>query len=233
MQWDKLIKENFKEEALHFILEEALKVGFGSLSKTDIEVVLFSTLLKFGDDRLKSDYELSKVLMITPRRVQSLKEKASLKYTKITRNEAIEYFLQKLSKARLNQRYVEIPIGDLAVKNELEALLDQYDILQHTQLNVKIFKLRIDDLFMMISLLGFNNQIDAKTIESDIRKDLKEKSKEIATLLGQVEFKHKEPPLSIVKKIIQSQGFNVAKELFPVLLKSSDYAMRFIENLPI
>lgn len=233
MRFDHLIENDHKAEALNFILEESLKIGFGSLGKTDLEVILFLAILKYGPTETLNDYALFKSLQITSRKVQSLKEKASLKYTKITREEAIEYFLAKLSKARLSDRFVEIPIGDAAVKNELEALLDENDILSHTQLNTKIFKLRLDDLFLMISVLSMDEHVDPNQLEKEINKDLKNKSKAIEKLLGKVEVSSQHSILNVLKRLIQIKGMTAVKEYFPVLAQSSVYALRFIENWPL
>ena len=90
-----IINEN-KLAALDFIFENALKSGFGTLSKTELDTILFAAIMEFGDKSSTTDLELSKYLKITQRRVQSLKEKVSVKYIPLSKTEAIDLFIEQL-----------------------------------------------------------------------------------------------------------------------------------------
>ena len=68
----------------------------------------------------------------------NLKEKVSVKYMPITRKEAIEKFTEKAASAKLEENYLDIPVFDVAVKNEIEAILNDHSIMLYSQLNPKI-----------------------------------------------------------------------------------------------
>lgn len=171
-----LIKNNRNSEALDFILENAFRSGFGTLSKTELDAILFAALMKYGDSNSLTDLELSKYLKITQKRVQNLKEMVSVKYIQITRIEAIEKFISKLEFAKKNDIYIDIPIRDVAVRNEMLGILDENDILLHSQLNTKIFRVRIDDLLELSILLQAISENESSS--SDLRNQVIEKLKE-------------------------------------------------------
>ena len=159
---DNPVSEGSEKEALKFIFSNCFKSGFGTLSKTEIDLILFCAVWQFSSLDDKSDYSLSKYLQITQQRVRNLKEKSSVKYIGFKREKAISIFSEKISFAKIHDIYFDIPINDIRVKNEVEAILGENDILLHTQLNPKIFRIRIDD-FIEIAI----------TIEKQAHKDVK------------------------------------------------------------
>ena len=106
----------------------------------------------YSDEGNLSEYALSKYLQITPQRIRNLKEKASIKYSYLKREIAIAIFMSKTNDINVDDKYIDIPVYDAAVKTELEAILDENSILLYTQLNPKIFRLRLDD-FMEVTIL--------------------------------------------------------------------------------
>lgn len=145
------ISSGSEKEALEFILTNCFRSGFGTLSKTEIDLILFTAILKYSDKKNISEYELSKYLQITQQRIRNLKEKASVKYLVISKEDAIKRFVSmaKFGKTR-DILYFDIPISDIRVKNELEAILVQENILDYSNLGPKIFSIRIDDFFELI-----------------------------------------------------------------------------------
>ncbi len=176
---DNIISANSKNEALDFIMSNCFKSGFGALSKTDIDLILFTAILKYSDDNKKSDFELSKYLQITQQRIRNLREKASVKYPTLTRSEAIDEFLEKCEFSKVEETYIDIPINNIVIKNEIEAMLDDANILLHSQLNPKIFRLRINDFYELSILLELynNKNLKKKDIEQKIIKQIKTKAK--------------------------------------------------------
>jgi len=170
------INNDQKNEALDFILENAFRSGFGMLNKSELDSILFAALMKYVDKNSLTDLELSKYLQITQRKIQNLKEKVSVKYLQITREEAIEEFISKLESAKKDDIYIDIPIRNIAVKNEIEGILDENDILLHSQLNTKIFRVRIDDLLELSILLQAN--MEKETLSDDIRNQVIERLRE-------------------------------------------------------
>ena len=71
------IIEGQEKDALEFILSNSFKSGFGTLSKTELDLILFTAVLKFSDQKNYSELALSKYLQITQQRIRNLKEKSA------------------------------------------------------------------------------------------------------------------------------------------------------------
>jgi hypothetical protein len=155
------VVEGKETEFVDFITHYLFKQGFGVLSKSEIDLLFFASILKFDDTLGKSDYELSKYFQISQARIRALKEKLSVKYEVIDLPTAIDHFQEKLEFARIDEPFIEIPINDIAVRNALVSLLDENNILIKSELNPKNFKLRIEDLFEL--LLVFERKLSKKT----------------------------------------------------------------------
>lgn len=168
-----------EKEAIEFLFSNCFKSGFGTLSKSEIDLILFTTILKYSSHSNKTDYSLSKYLQITQNRIRSLKEKVSVKYLSISKEEAINIFVKNSEFAKIEDKYIDIPINDIAMKNELEAILDDKNILMHYQLNPKIFRIRIDDFLELIIQFELINSTGKK--ESDIEKRIINALKKIAS----------------------------------------------------
>ena len=227
------------EEALHFILENAFRSGFGTLSKTELDLILFTTLVKYGGRRGMSDHELSKYLQITSRRVQSLRERASVKYLSITRAEAIERFVDKSASARIDGLYVDIPIGDVAVRNEIEAMLEENNVLLHSQLNPKIFRIRIDDFVEIV--IQIEAEQDAGESADKVRERLVKALKQRAAAGDELGKALRDAPgsgvltLAALKKAVLkgglSFGISALASLIPGGTIVAELAKRLIENV--
>jgi hypothetical protein len=159
-----------KCELFDFILNEYLKGGFGSMNKSDIDVLVYAVLQKSGMDKL-SDYNTSIELGLTKQRVRALQEKYSVKYDVIEDKEAIKKFQEKLKHAKIEGSYIDIPIQDIALKNYLEAKLDDNNLLLQKQLNSNIFRLRSDDLLSFIDILEPEKEVAKDVIEEIIKRE--------------------------------------------------------------
>lgn len=212
------INNDQKDEALDFILENAFRSGLGTLNKSELDSILFDALMKYGNKNSLTDLELSKYLQITQRKIQNLKEKVSVKYLQITREEAIEEFISKLESAKKDDIYIDIPIRNIAVKNEIEGILDENDILLHSQLNTKIFRVRIDDLLELSILLQAN--MEKETLSDDIRNQVIERLREQNSKLSDIN-----------QNILTAEDTEVVSDFKSKLLKSGvDAGLELIRN---
>lgn len=223
-------KEKAKSEALNFILKNAFKSGFGTLSKSELDLILFAAIMKFGCDDY-TDLQLSKYLQITQRRISNLKEKVSVKYSLIDTKDAIKCFIEKLEFAKKSDTYIDVPIADVAVKNEIEGILDKYNLLLHSQLNQKIFRIRIDDLFELLLILQSEDQSDIKYLDlreialSSLRKNtevLKKIEMEIST---EDKKGHK-----FKNKLLKS-GVDIGLEVLKEIIPGGGVALKAVEIL--
>lgn len=137
---------SLSHEALTFIYENVLKSGLGAVNKGELEVILFSALMLYSDWKSKTDLELSKELGVTQSKVRSLREKASLRYIKLTLDEALASFAECIMNGEtdVTGTYLEVLIPDIAVQKEIEGLLKNKRILYKKQLNTMIIQIRLD-----------------------------------------------------------------------------------------
>lgn len=226
------IKEENKSAALEFILKNAFKSGFGTLNKSELDLILFAAIMKFGYDG-DTDLQLSKYLQITQRRISNLKEKVSVKYSLIDNKKAIKYFFEKLEFAKKSDTYIDVPIADVAVKNEVEGILDKYNLLLHSQLNQKIFRIRIDDLFEL--LLIFQSEEQSDIPYDDFRKKVLSNLKNNTEVLKKIEMEvSSEGTIGhrFKNKLLKSGvdiGLEILKEVIPgggIALKAVDILIK-------
>ena len=226
------IKEENKSAALEFILKNAFKSGFGTLNKSELDLILFAAIMKFGYDG-DTDLQLSKYLQITQRRISNLKEKVSVKYSLIDNKKAIKYFIEKLEFAKKSDTYIDVPIADVAVKNEVEGILDKYNLLLHSQLNQKIFRIRIDDLFEL--LLIFQSEEQSDIPYDDFRKKVLSNLKNNTEVLKKIEMEvSSEGTIGhrFKNKLLKSGvdiGLEILKEVIPgggIALKAVDILIK-------
>ena len=134
-----------ERDFVDFITHYLFNQGFGDLSKSEIDLLFFASILKFDDTVGKADNKLSKYFQICQAWIRALKERLSVKYSVIDLSTEIYHFQEKLEFARIDEPFIEITINDIAVRNALVSLLDENNILIISELNPKNFKLRIED----------------------------------------------------------------------------------------
>lgn len=226
------IKDDKKAEAFDFIIDNAFRSGFGTLSKTELDSILFAGLMKFGEKQDITNLELSKVLQITQRRIQNLRESVSVKYLQINAEEAIDEFIDKLEYAKRDDKYIDVPINDVAVKNEIEGILDKNNILLHSQLNPKIFRIRIDDLMEIIILFETIRDVNLKL--EDIKQNIIEKVKASDDILLDkygIEFHNDDEIYPTLKDKLLKSGVDISLELIKLLIPGGGVAAIIIDKL--
>ncbi len=130
-----------------------------------------------------------------------------MKYLPINEKEAVEKYIEKLSYARKDGKYIDVPINDIAEKNAIEGLLDEQNMLLHSQLNSKTFRILIDDLLGVVLLFESDVAQEDKTIESlqqEIIGNLKSQQGELEGIEGKIDIsKDKKIPESLKVKLLQ------------------------------
>ena len=175
-----------KEKIFDILSEKYYKNNFGTFSKADCDLLMFSFYIEKmvrdnSDDNnvvnynICSDYTIAKELGITPQKVRNLKIKKQLVYP-IT-------FDWKKSLASLlkNARYdddtkkITLMIPDPNLLYEIEAFLEEHGGYICTQLNKKLLQVRVEYFFELAVLCEEKKNQD-KIIKA-IKKELKEKNK--------------------------------------------------------
>jgi len=173
---DTIISDTNKafEEFIKYYFE----AGFGTLTKSDIDLLVFYIVCNYTNYRSDSDFDLAKKLQITPQRVRFLHEKSAMKYYDFTKNELtlISSFLDKCQKASPDGIYVDIPVNDPKIKYLIENLLASNDIILHSQLNSRICRLKYNDFITLLYLIQNKYiELDFSDNINGLTKKLKEK----------------------------------------------------------
>jgi hypothetical protein len=223
--------EKDKALAFDFILKEYYKSGFASLNKSDIDLLFFSTLLKFGNIENKSDYELSKLLQITQSRIRNLKVKNALKYAPLHFNEIENVFLEKAKFARLESdlKRISIPIYDPNIYIELENLIEKENGFVEAQLNPKIFTIRIDQFFSLLLVFqSIHEKRSLKEIKKEYLAQLQVLQKEVSEYHKELK---KEPILSFkdLQKKLLDKGFEYSFKLIADLIPGGTYIKKLTD----
>ena len=161
---------NEKIEAFNKIAINYFNKNFGSLSKSDLDVLMFSEYIEhcinYGMDY--SDYYLSKELGITQNRIRSLKEKKELKYP----HEGFDWrngLVEPLKTAKYDKyaHTVKMIIPDVNVQIEFRNFVESNGWYDEYSLNKKL---------SVIPISGF---IDIFGSNIDFKDDVKEHIKEV------------------------------------------------------
>ena len=120
-----------KAEAFDKLAERFYNKNFGSMSKSDIEVLMFSVYIdrileKEGDDNFAkySDYTLSKELGITQSKVSNLKVKKQMQYP-YESFDWRESFSRVIKNARYENNKIKIQIPDINLFNEIKNAIEE------------------------------------------------------------------------------------------------------------
>ncbi len=178
-----------KAKAFDLIAEKYYCMNFGSLSKGDLDVLMFSIfidkILDEGPSNFSSysDYRLSKQLGITQARISNLKVKKELQYP-YQNFDWRKSFLSISDRAIPENGKIKLLIPDknlyLEVKNAIEEMGGFVEI----QLTPNL--LQVDLAFFLDLILA----IDDKNTRDDVKNQIKEK---IVKISKDVEFVNRQP----------------------------------------
>lgn len=129
------------------IASEFFDKNFGSMSKADLETLLFSEYIEHCIKKGYpfDDYSLSKELGITQSRIRALKERKELKYPykDFSWREA---FAKSVVNAKYdeNDHYVKFIIQDVNVMNEVRHFIEERGWYDECSLNKKLLRIPLD-----------------------------------------------------------------------------------------
>ncbi len=127
-------------------LERYLDNGFGSMSKRDIDVLIFHLLSYSEDIRGMSNYHVGNVLRISETRIKSLKMEASLKYAQPNHKEVvagiIQALIEEMKKPEFQNGYIEVGLEDPVQKRELEEAIKRIGHHVEYGINREILKMK-------------------------------------------------------------------------------------------
>lgn len=191
-RYEKMFDTEAKVAAFDKIAEVYFNKNFGTMQKSDFDVLMFSIYIeqileKYEDDLITySDYTLSKELGITQSRVNILKQKKELKYPK----EGFDWrtsFSKFVDKAVYSDEKIQIYVPDpnvyLEIKNAIESTGGIVDIKRNKSV------LQISPCNFIELLIAICPDGDREKIKKDFVKKLKVSSKDNNELIEKIEKK--------------------------------------------
>ena len=148
-----------KEKAAAFdrISEHYFNRNFGSLPKSNLDVLMFSIYLEHcaqcGEPT--DDYALSKDLGISQARIRTLKQNEALQVTSTRADNWKTEFANYTKFARYDnvKQLVKLTIPEVVVLNELRHFIVENGLYDEYQLNPRLFQCRVDVFAEICSLL--------------------------------------------------------------------------------
>lgn len=165
-KYESLFKTD-KDKAVAFdmIAEQYYMCNFGSMSKADFDVLMFSIYLdriletSEADINSYSDYRLSKLLGITQTRICSLKVKKELKYPYAGFNWK-ESFMRLSENARYDKGKIKINIPDKNLYIEIKNFIESNGGFIETQLSPTLLQISPEFyLDLMYEIVDDDNEI--------------------------------------------------------------------------
>lgn len=131
------------------INENYFKKNFGSMSKTDLETLLFSEYFNhyLANKIVPTDYQLSKELGITQNRIRTLKERKELKYPYLLSDEDWKkYFIDSAQNLKYDEtdHRIKMIVRDVNVLIEVRNHLEEKGYFDDYSLNKKLLCLPLD-----------------------------------------------------------------------------------------
>lgn len=161
--------ENFGKE----FLEHYLSGSFGSMSKSETEILIFHLLSKHFE--ISSNYEISNFLKISETKVKNLTLNAHLRYPRQSGDEIVRETLVDIAK-KFSTIYdeqngeVKIHIQSSVQKREMINAINKLGSFADYGLNNEILKIRINTLFSL-----FEKFLDKEKFKDTVQIYLKDK----------------------------------------------------------
>lgn len=143
-----------KQEFAEKFTEVYLAQGFGSLPKSEIDLLVFHLLSKTRDFEGKANYQVSTMLKIPEARVKTLRMNSALKYDKINSRAVLSQIIQRFVESEQFTEFqdgkFELSLEDPIEKRELENFLKKRGHHAEYALNTEVLKISPVRLFELI-----------------------------------------------------------------------------------
>ena len=182
--YEKLFSEKEKAKAFDQIAKAYYFKNFGTMQKSDLDVLMFSIYIEQilskseSDFDSYSDYTLSKELGITQTRVNILKQKKELKYPK-KGFDWRESFKKFVDKAIYDNNKIQIYVPDPNVYLEIKNVIEKGGGIVDVKRNKNVLQISPVDFIQLV--VDMSDEGDEKKIQKEciehFREDAKEKRK--------------------------------------------------------
>ncbi len=208
-----------KARAFDKIAEKYYYQNFGSMSKSEFDVLMFSIyieqILEKDEENFNaySDYTLSKLLGITQGKASSLKVKKQLTYP-YEKFEWKRSFERVLKYARLEENNICIYIPDKNLFLELKNIIEINGGFVDTQLNPKLLKISVGDFLVLLYEMAKDDN-DINRLENDIIAYLKKNATDDEEALKKINQKNVSESIAAYFK---NNGAKLATDTFRAAL---------------
>lgn len=192
------ISYDSSKSAFEILKDNYYKGNFGSLSKSEIDLLMFKFYI---EDLIKqnqrddgtvdysqiSDYKIARVLGITPQRVRNLKIKKELVFPQQDFNwkDSLRRVLENENAIKVENNNIKVNIPDpnlfLAIQDYIESNGGYVDI----HLNSKILSVRKEDFMILFALIG--TEEECKAVEKIINEEYKKINKSGGETLSKIQ----------------------------------------------
>ena len=193
--YEKLFSEEEKAKAFDQIAKAYYFKNFGTMQKSDLDVLMFSIYIEQILSKTESeydsysDYTLSKELGITQARVNILKQKKELKYPK-KGFDWRESFKKFVDKATYDNNKIQIYVPDPNVYLEIKNVIEKSGGIVDVKRNKNVLQISPVDFIQLV--VDMSDEGDEKNIRKEcierFREDAKEKRK-ITEEVNHMEFR--------------------------------------------
>jgi hypothetical protein len=221
------IDQNKSKGFLEGFLQFYLQNGFQSLSKKDIDLLLFYLMEEYNIFNGKDNYQKAKQLKITPTKLKSLQLESYMRWGKQTQREILLKLFARIfskenidsilkeQKSKLDQGYIPLMIENPVEKLELERILKDNNSIVEYNLNKEVIDVKLQTL-ILISYLTNDNK---KNLLNKLNKFSQKYSlKELVTKKD-----IKELTINDFRQIINEVGYesisHIGKEVLSSLMK--------------
>lgn len=185
---------------LEDIQVQCLDRNFGTLSKSEFDLMLFHYYLQNKQEevgsRYVSDYDIGRDLGLTIQRVRSLREREALKWR--SQEDWKEKFLKCLKYARYDEKSdaVKILVPDVNVIKEVRNFIETAGLIDDYQLNPKVFQCNMNALIAIC--LDFKSGSDDNLCGKILNELRESKDEKVARAVGAQEH----PILATLQKTV-------------------------------
>lgn len=192
-----------KEQFANDFIKVYNQKGFGSMNKSDFEILLFNLLKKYGNLKGMSKHEMSLELQIPESKIRRLDYESELKYASHNETQMKADFLAILSKSKLRAdlNKIEFIIESQFLRSSISAKLKELGHYDDGSFNAEIIKIHYESFIDLITYLLPKEEIE--TIVKECKKQLP-KSKDQITFKG------------LLKKYLESMASEAGKKTIEI-----------------
>ncbi|MBT5912608.1 MAG: hypothetical protein HOH59_07370 [Rhodospirillaceae bacterium] len=166
--------------------------GFGAMTKSEMDILIYHLISESEDLKNKSNYEIANKLLIPESKVKSLQLNAALKYKQANHKAVLANIVSRIT-AEMNKPEFESGIVTITIENpveqrELEHALKSEGRNIEYGLNKELFKIKPIALFELVASNFENREAEFKAI---VQAEIKDKKKQKAILNNALTFPQK------------------------------------------